>query len=229
MGDSLTHHFEGKLIDGLNFCQLAYGLYEEIRLRPDGASQLRERKRPIKRLIEEILPICRYVQSFYGPGRYISIKWVEGLQYDAEVYSTGHLVEFGGWLSSGKLEVTQAVHENDYLMRERLTTEGYAFGLDGLSRASTEGGKKVVKSVPTVHHNQGYIEEFVEIMLSAISEKISKTYPAETTLIVDCTLNSVYHRLEWEDLINRVRTRLPPHNFFQIFACAADGNYSSVV
>jgi len=28
-----------------------------------------------------------------------------------------------------------------------------------------------VKSVPTVHHNQGYIEEFVEIMLSAISEK----------------------------------------------------------
>jgi len=41
------------------------------------------------------------------------------------------------------LEVTQAVHENDYLMREHLSAEGFAFGLEGLSRESVEGGKRL--------------------------------------------------------------------------------------
>jgi hypothetical protein len=229
MENILVSTFDGKIIDGLEFCRLAYEHFESIRQQPGGATTLRTRQRPVKRLIEEIFPICRYVQSIYGPGRYISVKWVEGKQYDAEIITTGISVEQGHWPGTGKLEVTQAMHKNEYLMREKLSTDGHAFGLDGLNRAITEDGKRVVESVPTVINNGSYIDDFVEIMMDAILEKISKIYPADTTLIVDCTLNSAYHRLEWEALIRRVREKLPAHKFMQIFACSADGHYASFV
>lgn len=229
MAESLTDQFEGKLIDGLEFCRLAYLIYDDLRKKPDGMNALRERQRPIKRLVEEIFPICRYVQNFYGPGRFISVRWVEGQAYDAEIVASGQLIEVGEWPALGKLEVTQAVHKNEYLMRERLSKEGFAFGLDGLSRESFDDGSKRVKSVPTIHDNQSYIDEFVGIMLTAIAGKISKGYPPETTLIVDCVLNTIYLRSEWEALIQRVRARLPSHNFAQIFACSIVGNYSTII
>jgi hypothetical protein len=180
--------FDGKFIDGLDFCRRVYKLFEEVRQANGGVRKLRERQRPEKRLIEELLPICRYVQTYYGAGLYLSICWLTGKQFDAKVEAKGGVVDAGGWPSTGTLEVTQAAHKNEYLMRERLQADGYAFSLSGLSRSINPDGQKTVESVPVGFSNQSYIDEFSSIMLDAIKAKISKTYPANTTLIVDCTL-----------------------------------------
>ncbi len=218
---------DGKFIDGLDLCRQVYRLFEQVWEGEDGTRKLRERKRPEKRLLEELLPICRYVQVFYGPGLYLSICWLTGKQYDAKVEASGGVVEAGGCPPTGTLEVTQAVHRNEYLMRERLQTAGHAFGLSGLSRAVGVDGTKLVESIPTSFSNQSYIDEFAVIMLNAINAKIAKAYPDDTTLIVDCTLNTIYGKLEWEELIRRVRESLPSHNFVRVFACAGAGGYTA--
>lgn len=220
---------DGKFIDGLELCKHVYRLFEEVRQSDEGTRKLRERQRPEKRLIEELLPICRYIQAFYGPGLYLSVCWVTGKQYDAKVTALGGVVDAGAWPAAGTLEVTQAVHPNEYLMRERLQVEGHAFGLSGLSRTIGADGKRSVESVPTGFSNQSYIDEFTTILLDAINAKISKNYPEDTTLIVDCTLNTVYHRHEWDELVRRVGEALPQHEFVRIFVCAGAAGFSATI
>jgi hypothetical protein len=57
-----------------------------------------------KKIVEELLPICRYVQAHYGPGRYISVKWVNGSQhFDAVVHQSGSFVDHGQFPSNSAL------------------------------------------------------------------------------------------------------------------------------
>lgn len=221
--------FDGKFFDGLHFCQHVYRLFEGIRAADGGAAKLRERQRPEKRLLEELLPLCRYIQAFYGPGLYLSICWVTGQQYDARVESRGGLVDAGHWPTEGTLEVTQAVHQNEFLLRERLNADGFAFGIDGLIRTVGPSGEKTVTSVPTSYTNQSYIDDFAEIMLEAINKKIAKGYPTGTTLIVDCTLTTVFLPDEWEQLIRRVRDKISSHSFVRIYVCSSAGHYDAVI
>ena len=59
MSDPLAA-FDGHLFDGLEFCAKVYALFESIRSQPDGIERIRLRvSLTEKRLIEELLPICR--------------------------------------------------------------------------------------------------------------------------------------------------------------------------
>ena len=97
MSVSPLSQFDGELIDGLQFCAMAYELFEKIRCAEDGPSRLRMRATDVeKKLIEELLPICKFVQAKYRAGRYISVRWVNGSQqFDAEVFQTGKYVQEG--------------------------------------------------------------------------------------------------------------------------------------
>jgi hypothetical protein len=222
--------FHDKLIDGLEFCRMVYSRFEEVASQPHGSQVLRNLQRPEKKLLEELFPISRYIQTFYGPGQYISVRWVDGGQsFDAKVVTTGAMVDHGAWPSEGTLEVTQAVHENDHLMRELLNTEGGGFGLDGLKLIKGKGGVRAVESEPTCYSNQSYIDSMCTIVLNAIAPKIAKLekgdYPADTTLIVNCTLMTVFLPSEWEKLVDMVRGKLPSNGFVRIFATANSGGY----
>lgn len=226
--------FHDRLLDGLEFCRLTYSLFDEAVNQPDNGHALRERRGPLKQLIEELLPICRYVQTFYGPGQYISVRWVYGNQtFDAKVETTGKMVENGMWPPSGTLEITQAVHKNEYLMRELLNSKGGGFGLDGLTPGKGRRGAREIESVPTSYTNQSYINDMRDIVLKAIEAKVVKLangdYPEDTTLIVDCSLTTVFLSNEWEKLIELVRSSLPTHGFDRIFLTAASGRYSATL
>jgi hypothetical protein len=231
---SLLEAFHDKLLDGLDFCRLAYSYFDEIAGRPNGGHVLRERKGPIKQLIEELLPICRYVQTFYGPGQYISVRWMHGNQaFDAKVKTIGALVDHGMWPSNGTLEVTQAVHENEHLLRELLNTKGGGFGLDGLSAGKGKRGEREILSEPTSYNNQSYINDMCAIVLKAIEAKIAKMkngeYPEDTTLIVDCVLMTIFLPDEWEKLVLMVKANLSTRSFRQIFLTAGTYRYSAVI
>jgi len=104
--------------------------------------KLRERQRVEKKLLEELLPICRYVHANYGPGKYMSIRWMNGSQtYDAQVETTGAYVDNTGWPASSTLEVTGAVRPSDHLMRELLNSGGPVFGLEGIKKVKDQKGK----------------------------------------------------------------------------------------
>jgi hypothetical protein len=127
--------FSGKLLDGLEFCSKAYALFESIRNTPESPSRFRRRPRPDKKLLEEILPICKYIQASYRPGRYISVRWInENQQYDAELLQRGAYVNKNYYPEKAFLEVTCSTHPNEYLIRELLDTKGVAGGVNGVRR-----------------------------------------------------------------------------------------------
>src|ERR1700688_1572901 len=87
--------FDGQLLDGLEFCHKVCDLFDQLRDEPDGIAKLRLRPtKNEKRLIEELIPIARYVQVRYREGRRIKVRWFSGSQpYDAILWSSGALVE----------------------------------------------------------------------------------------------------------------------------------------
>lgn len=143
--------FDGTLLDGLEFCSKVYALFEEIRCSDNGLSRLRMRPSLVeKRLLDELLPICRYVQVSYRPGRYISVRWINGSQpFDAELVQRGAYVSENFYPALSHLEVTCAMHPNEYLSRELLETKGGGFGLNGIKRLKNGD----IESVPVGYMN----------------------------------------------------------------------------
>jgi hypothetical protein len=215
MSISLLSQFDGELIDGLQFCAMAYALFEQIRSTESGPSRLRMRKTKVeKRLIEELLPICKYVQAKYRAGRYISVRWVNGnQQFDAEVVQAGVYVQKGYFPASAHLEATCVFHSKAYLSRELLDTKGGSFGLDGIRRL--KNGQ--IESKPVIRANREFIQSYTKLVLKEIGKKAGKIYPPETTLILQCSLNTLYTPEEWEALVAEVRSLQPEHQFREIF------------
>jgi hypothetical protein len=216
MSNPSLAQFDSNLLDGLDFCGKVYRLFEDIRTAHDGRSRLRMRASQVeKKLVEELLPICKYVQTMYRTGRYISVKWVSGnQQFDAEVRQSGGYVDLGRFPSDAHLEVTCVVHPNDYLSRELLDGGGVAFGVEGIRREKKTGD---IKSELVIRTNGDFIDSYCALVLSQIIKKADITYPTDTTLIVQCALNTLYMPDEWEALVVKVRAGLPSHCFREIF------------
>src|SRR5437870_5055439 len=111
--------FDDQLLDGLEFCLKAYDFFDQTKLKQGGIARLRLRSSTAeKRLVEEILPIARYVQERYRVGRRIKVRWKNGSQpFDAILWSSGELIKRGHFPRRTTLEVTTSVHERDYLSR----------------------------------------------------------------------------------------------------------------
>ena len=184
------------------------------------------RRRPTrieKKLLEELLPICAYVQASYRPGRYMSVRWMDGSQnFDAELHQRGAYVLEHYYPAKGFIEVTCTMHSKEHLMRELLDTKGTAFGLEGIRRMKNGD----IESTPVAYSYPEFIDDYAAIVLEQIAQKARVHYPANTTLIVQCTLNTIYMPNEWGDLISRIRTGLPTNNFREIYLYDPNGRYS---
>lgn len=213
--------FDGIVLDGLAFCARAYALFERLRAPPDGPDRLRLRASNVeKKLIEELLPICRYVQFYYRPGRYISVCWIAGNQtFDAKLYQKGSLIDLGFYPETAFLEVTGAMHKNEHWIRKLLSEGRAAFAPEGITKRKG----KPVESKPVIFSNSKHVERFVPIVLEQLEKKIGNSYPADTSLVVECSLNRLYTPNEWTLLANEVKQQLPAHNFREILLI--DGTY----
>ena len=216
--------FDGRLLDGLRFCSKVYRLFESIRRGVGGASRMRRRPTRLeKKLLEELLPICRYVQASYRLGRYMSIRWIDGdQQYDAELRQRGAYVSRNYHPARAYLEVTCVMHRNEYLVRELLDTRGHAFSLEGIRRLKNRN----IESVPVAYSNREFVESYAELVKERLTAKAQKQYPKNTTLIVECTLNLPYTEDEWEDLMGRVRPALSACPFPEVYFYDTLGQHS---
>ena len=216
--------FDGQPLDGLEFCSKVYALFESIRSTDDGPSRMRRRPTRLeKKLLEELLPICKYVQASYRPGRYISVRWIDGNQQcDAELLQTGAYVTHNYYPAKASLEVTCTMHPNDHLSRELLDTKGGAFGLEGIRRLK-DGS---IESVPVSYKNREFIDSYAALLQARIAKKAKLPFPENTTLVVQCTLNMPYMPDEWEELIARIRPSVPSSPFREIYLYDTVGQYS---
>lgn len=213
---------DGVWLDGLEFCSRVYATHERLMLEPDSTTRLRTRPTDFeKKLLEELLPLCRYIQTVYGPGRHLSVRWRSGDQsYDAEYLQRGKLVDKRKLPPSGYIEITGAMHSNEHLLRERLESHGHAFSVDGLSVSGTKRkGNRTVDSKVLGGNDASATAAMAELICQSIERKAGR-YPDHTTLIVECTLNTQYGDDNWQDLIEIVRQGLQEHSFDGVFLCS---------
>lgn len=207
--------FDSVLFDGLEFCKRVYELFEAIKSAPNGESRLRMKKGKVeKKLLEELLPICKYIQAKYRTGRYISVRWIDGNQkFDAELHQKGFYIEHGYFPHQSYVEITCTMHPSEYLSRERLEKVGFANGLNGLRREKS----REIKSDVVLHSDKDFIQSDSELILKGIRKKSENIYPSNTTLIVQSSLTGIYGVYEWEKLMSILKIGIPLHDFEEIF------------
>lgn len=206
--------FDGHWFDGLDFCRKTYTLFDSIRSQPGGIERLRQHlTRVEKKLLEEFLPICRYIQTYYRLGRYISVRWVDGNQsYDAEFRQAGVYIENGYIPSVAYLESTCVMHQNEYLIWKLLSEGKAAFAPEGIEK---QRGKPV-ESKPVVFSNNEHVSNFAPLVVSSMREKIQIDYPENTSLVVECYLNGLYTLDDWRLLISTVEQGIRTSRFQEV-------------
>lgn len=206
--------FDGQLLDGLDFCRRVYGLFDFISSEPNGIKQIRLKSGPVeKKLMGELLPICRYVQTYYRLGRYISVRWVDGNQsYDAELHQAGVYIEKGYIPSIAYVEATCAMHQNEHLIWKLLNEGRPAFAPEGIEKHQ---GRPVESKAVAFSGNE-HISSFAPLVTSLIHEKMQIDYPKNTSLVVQCYLNSLYTLDDWRLLISMVEHEIRTSRFQEV-------------
>lgn len=207
--------FDGNLMDGLEFCAAVYSFFESLASQADGVKRIRLRTGLTeKRLVDELLPICRYVQTYYRLGRYISVRWVNGGQsYDAELVQSGAYVEQGYFPEIAYLEATCAMHENEHWIQKLLNEGQPAYAPEGI----TKPRRRPVRSEPVVFTNDEHVLSFAPIVTSLIQKKNAIAYPENTSLVVQCNLNSLYTPSDWRLLVETVEQQVQSSPFREVF------------
>jgi hypothetical protein len=202
--------FDNRLMNGFDFCKKAYSLFEEIRRGPNG---------------EELLPIARYIQARYNHGRQVKVRWKDGNQnYDARLVSSGALVDIGQAPKNQYIEVTTAVHENDHISRSLLNKDGRVFGVKGIKK-HPETGEYV--SEPYVYTNSELSEGLATKILGRIAAKGKIKYPVNTSLIIQCFLDTLFLEDEWDYAIAKVKDNHVDHAFREIFVFDSNHYYAA--
>lgn len=208
--------FDGRLLDGLTFCRKVYALFDQIRASADGIAKLRLRPtKNEKRLIEELIPLARYVQARYREGRRIKVRWFSGSQqYDAILLLSGAYVDLDLAPRKVVVEITTSVHPNEYLARELLHRQGHTFGVNGIAR---DKKTRAIASTPYVVTNNEREADLAAQIINCLEAKAAKTYPPDTVLIVYCVLNGVTLQDEWDRTVKRVVEADVHHAFKEVF------------
>lgn len=206
--------FDGQLLDGLEFCAKAYALFENLRIKPGGIELLRLRSGSNEKLLlDELFPICRYIQTYYRPGRYISVRWTKGSQSgDAELHQHGDYVTQGCYSQLACLEATCAMHENEHCIRKLINQGKVAYAPEGIN---AKRGTPL-QSEPVVFRNDENIQNFAPIIVAAIQKKSKINYPKNTSLVVQCNLNGLYTPNEWRLLISEVERQIVETPFLEV-------------
>ena len=217
---ALLAEIDGVEQDGLMFCSRAYALFEAVRTGPDGVTRLRLLQgKLIDRLMGEVLPLCRYVQEHYRAGRYMAVKWINGDQpFDAIVTQRGAVVDARELPKQFHVEITIAQHPNEHLVGQALEEHGVVYGVEGM-RPIKVNGEKSVETMPMARMGNSHIVDFDSFLTRAIAKKTHKqpSYPAQSTLIVACNLNTIYYPDEWEGLMEMVRPKIEFGPFREIY------------
>ena len=213
---------------GLLFCKKVYEFFDQVRQAPGGVSRLRRQSSPVeKKLLEELLPISRYVQHRYRTGLQLKVRWAAGnQQYDAQLLCAGGYVEMGLVPRRQFLEVSTVMHPSEHLRRELLDTEGFTFGVGDIKR-----DPKTKKAISRPHVYRGH--EANENMLAGIHAIIAKknriSYPQHTVLIIQCYAERLVLETDWEYVIGKLRGANVPHRFAELFLIEAAHNYTASV
>jgi hypothetical protein len=179
-----------------------------IKAEPGGIEEMIRLSTPrAKKVGEELMPLAAYTR--FHRGEDLDIRWLGGNQgYDAELRSTNPKLP-------EHLEVTMAIPENEYLVREFHAEHGYSWTAAGTRR---DPPTKKVEPVAVAGDMTDYCRELESMVRVVVAKKLAKTYPIDTSLIVQFQLERCLLRNEFDELgeILRVKPIDPDRKFCEV-------------
>ena len=122
------------------------------------------------------------------------------------------------------VEITTAVHENDYLAQRELNDEGFSVGPKLISR-DTKTGR--ITSELCISNCYERCEEVACYIRDRIKDKAAKGYPPGTVLIVNCVPTGlIVDDPEWKTAFDPVRETAEATGFAEIFLYEASRAHS---
>jgi hypothetical protein len=159
--------FDDKLMNGLDFCEKVYDLVENITNSPNGIEALQsQNSSELKKLVEKLIPLSKYIQGCYGPNRRLKVRWIDGRDgYNAQVLSSGAFLDKRASPRRHWIEITNVVQEsNPHLplppskrplmfevkgisvdrTTQKMTSRPYRYGSD---KAEADLAKKILEQI----------------------------------------------------------------------------------
>jgi hypothetical protein len=206
---------DGRLMDGLIFCGRVYAMFDQIRTDMGGIERLRMlASKTEKRLSEELIPLAHYIQARYREGWRLKVRWYAGSDpVDAKILGSGLLVDAGFRPKDLFVEITSAMHEKEYLVREHVNAGEVSFGPKSMSRDKVTG--KTI-SIAQPNDRTETPRELVRQILSALKKKMTKNYPRNTVLLINCIPHLLLDESEWKDAVAILRQENIEHKFWEV-------------
>lgn len=194
-------------MNGLDFCRKVYDLVNTIRESPNGIDPPGSRNGPeLKKLVEKLIPLSKYIQGCYGPNRRLKVRWMDGRDgYDAQVLSSGAFVDKRVSPRRQWIEITTVGHEHNPHLR---TPQSKRQLRHGHAEAETDLAQKILEQVQT----RGAIK-----------------HPRHTVLVIECFLSNLFLQDQWERTIALVRERRKLPGFSEIFVCDSNLGFSATI
>ena len=154
------------------------------------------RKRPSKRLVEELYPLSRLALAFKQPGQGVEVEAFENSgQADGHIWTTGFRER------NFPVQITFAgFGYEDYLRSVLLCEQGCVPGFGPIKR-NNDG---TITAVTACDDHDGRIEHLASDICARFSSKAAHGYPANTALVIAFYDLSFGCRDHWKRLYNAI-------------------------
>jgi hypothetical protein len=244
-GSSDIQDCDNECMDGLDFCRKVYLAYEKCvpdpELQPVGTTHKKNRNSQNKKLFEELMPLCVYVQEHYRFAHYLDVEWHNGSQqFDAIIYQRGWIARNEQLPEQYYIELTTAQHLQQHLADE-LSHTGKGHGGPKSISLPTETKKanpdRTIISEVRCFDTPEMLTETCSLIIDAINEKSKINYKSPTVLVVNLRPPSMILRdREWCEIVTEVSNVITrqesgriKNKFISIFLCNPNKNLISRV
>ncbi|WP_096894811.1 hypothetical protein [Candidatus Scalindua japonica] len=166
--------------------------FKKIRCHKGYGYLVRERgkHKEIKKFIEEILPLQKYLQFLYRNGmRAETIKWQNGSQKGDAILNTDEIIE-----------ITVAEHKKEYIVRERENKGEPTFCAEG---ASKKNG--VTESIPVEKGPEDCINAHTKMIEDVINKKLKK-YDKINSLVIYLNQDGLLEKEEFNTVVKNIQS-----------------------
>ena len=186
--------------DNINFTALKFiekvdTEFDKINCHKDYGYLARERgkNREIKKFIEEILPLQKYLLfRLSNRMKAETIKWQNGSQKGDAILNDGEMIE-----------ITVAEHKKEYIIRENMNQGKPTFCAEGASKK-----KGVTDSIPVVKTPKDRINAHIKMIEDAINSKLAK-YDKIYSLVIYLNQDGLLEEDEFNTVIENIKSIMP--------------------
>ena len=184
--------FDNINLTALKFIEKVDTEFDKINCYKDYGYLARERgkNREIKKFIEEILPLQKYLLfRLSNRMKAETIKWQNGSQKGDAMLNTGEIIE-----------ITVAEHKKEYIVREHKNKGEPTFCAEG---ASKKNG--VSKSIPVAKGSEDRINAHTKMVEDVINKKLGK-YDKINSLVIYLNQDGLLEKEEFNTVIKNIQS-----------------------